>query len=90
LYYNAEQYTYDDSFVKLRNLRFGVDLPSRFASMLHSSSVNIALIGNNLWTSTKVPNIDPEFSYGTGNAQGFEFATIPNTKSIGLNLRIVP
>ena len=90
LYYNAEQYTYDDSFVKLRNLRFGVDLPSRFASKLHASSVNIALIGNNLWTSTKVPNIDPEFSYGTGNAQGFEFATIPNTKSIGLNLRIVP
>ncbi|HEX2692939.1 MAG TPA: SusC/RagA family TonB-linked outer membrane protein [Gemmatimonadaceae bacterium] len=90
LYYNAEQYTYDDSFVKLRNLRFGVDLPGSFASRLHASSVNIALIGNNLWTSTKVPNIDPEFSYGTGNAQGFEFATIPNTKSIGFNLRITP
>jgi outer membrane receptor protein involved in Fe transport len=90
LYYNAEQYTYDDSFVKLRNLRFGLDLPTSFASKFHASAVNIALIGNNLWTSTKVPNIDPEFSYGTGNAQGFEFATIPNTRSIGLNLRIVP
>jgi len=90
LYYNAEQYTYDDSFVKLRNLRFGADLPVRFASLLHASAVNIALIGNNLWTHTKVPNIDPEFSYNTGNAQGFEFATIPNTKSIGFNLRITP
>lgn len=90
LYYNAEQYTYDDSYVKLRNLRFGVDLPVNFASWLHASSVNVALIGNNLWTHTKVPNIDPEFSYSTGNAQGFEFATIPNTRSIGLNLRIVP
>jgi TonB-linked SusC/RagA family outer membrane protein len=90
LYYNAEQYTYDDSFVKLRNLRFGVDLPASFASRMHAASVNIAFIGNNLWTSTKVPNIDPEFSYSTGNAQGFEFATIPNTRSIGLNLRIVP
>jgi TonB-linked SusC/RagA family outer membrane protein len=90
LYYNAEQYTYDDSFVKLRNLRFGVDLPGSFASRLHASSVNVAIIGNNLWTSTKVPNIDPEFSYGTGNNQGFEFATIPNTRSIGFNVRIVP
>jgi len=90
LYYNAEQYTYDDSFVKLRNLRFGADLPVRFASALHASAVNLALIGNNLWTHTKVPNIDPEFSYNTGNAQGFEFATIPNTKSIGFNLRITP
>lgn len=90
LYYNAEQYSYDDSYVKLRNLRFGVDLPTGFASWLHASSVNVALIGNNLWTHTKVPNIDPEFSYNAGNAQGFEFATIPNTRSIGLNLRIVP
>jgi hypothetical protein len=90
LYYNAEQYTYDDSFVKLRNLRLGLDLPGGFASKLHASSVNIALIGNNLITWTKVPNIDPEFSYGTGNFQGFEFATIPNTKSIGFNLRITP
>ena len=90
LYYNAEQYTYDDSFVKLRNVRLGFDLPSSFSSKLHASSVNIALIGSNLWTSTKVPNIDPEFSYNTGNQQGFEFATIPNAKSIGFNLRITP
>ena len=90
LYYNAEQYTYDDTWVKLRNVRFGIDLPSGFASRLHASAVNLAFIGNNLWTHTKVPNIDPEFSYNTGNAQGFEFAAIPSTRSIGFNLRIVP
>lgn len=90
LYYNGEQYTYDDSYVKLRNLRIGMDLPSRLAGRLRASSINVALVGNNLWTSTKVPNIDPEFSYSTGNFQGFEFAALPNTKSIGLNVRIVP
>lgn len=90
LYYNAEQYTYDDTYLKLRNVRFGFDLPASFASMLHASSVNVAFIGNNLWTHTNVPNIDPEFSYNTGNQQGFEFATIPNTKSVGFNLRITP
>ncbi|HET9636011.1 MAG TPA: SusC/RagA family TonB-linked outer membrane protein [Gemmatimonadaceae bacterium] len=90
LYYNAEQYTYDDSWVKLRNVRFGIDLPASFAAKLHASSMNLAFIGNNLKTWTKVPNIDPEFSLSTGNAQGFEFATIPSTRSIGLSLRVVP
>ena len=76
--------------MKLRNVRFGIDLPTSFAAKLHASAVNLAFIGNNLWTHTNVPNIDPEFSLSTGNAQGFEFATIPSTRSIGFNLRVVP
>jgi len=37
-----------------------------------------------------VPNIDPEFSYQNGNVQGFEFAALPNPRSLGFNLRITP
>jgi hypothetical protein len=54
------------------------------------SSANIAFVGRNLWTHTKVPNIDPEFTYTTGNYQGAEFAALPTTRSLGINLRITP
>lgn len=85
-----EPFIYDDSYVKLRELRVGLDLPDQFAARLHAHAVNLALVGRNLWLSTKVPNIDPEFTYNTGNFQGMEFGELPNTKSVGLNVRITP
>jgi len=57
---------------------------------MHASQVQIALFGRNLWTSTKVPNIDPEFSTQTGNFQGVEFASLANPKSFGIQLQVTP
>ena len=90
IYPAIDPYVYDASYVKLRELRFGVDLPSSFVSRLNASSVNVALTGRNLHTWTKVPNIDPEFSYTTGNYQGIEFAALPNARVWGLSLRVTP
>ena len=90
LFENGEAFLYDDSYVKLREVRVGYDLPSSFTHSLRVSSANIAFVGRNLWTSTKVPNIDPEFAYTTGNYQGAEFAALPTTRSLGFNLRITP
>jgi TonB-linked SusC/RagA family outer membrane protein len=85
-----EPYVYDDSWVKLRELRIGVDLPSSWVDRLNARAVNVALVGRNLKTWTKVPNIDPEFSYSVGNFQGIEFAALPNARTIGLSFRITP
>lgn len=90
LFKNGEAFLYDDSYVKLREVRVGMDLPSSLLRGLRVSSANIAFVGRNLWTHTKVPNIDPEFAYTTGNYQGAEFAALPTTRNIGLNLRITP
>lgn len=90
MFENGQAYLYDDSFIKLREVRVGVDLPPSVTNFFHASAVNLAFVGRNLWTSTKVPNIDPEFTYGTGNYQGSEFAALPTTRSLGLNLRITP
>lgn len=90
LFENGEAFLYDDSYVKLREVRVGYDLPSSFTRSLRVSSANLAFVGRNLWTSTKVPNIDPEFAYSTGNYQGAEFAALPTTRSLGFNLRITP
>lgn len=85
-----EAYTYDLSYVKLRELRVGYDLPPGIVSRLSASSANISLVGRNLWTHKNIPNIDPEFAYSSGNAQGFEYMPIPQSRSFGINVRITP
>jgi hypothetical protein len=86
----TQPYVYDASYVKLREVRLGFDLPARFASMVNARVVNVALSGRNLHTWTKVPNIDPEFAFQSGNFQGIEFAALPTARSIGINLRVTP
>ncbi len=85
-----EPYVYDASYVKVREVRFGLDLPARFANLVNAHAASVALTGRNLHTWTKVPNIDPEFSYTVGNFQGVEFGALPNTRSWGLSFRITP
>ncbi len=85
-----EPYIYKDTYFKLRELRIGYDLPQSLAHKFNATAVNIAFIGSNLHTWTNVPNIDPEFAYTTGNAQGIEYASIPSPRSFGISLRITP
>jgi outer membrane receptor protein involved in Fe transport len=86
----AEPYVYDASYVKLRELRVGFDLPSRFARMVGARGINFAVTGRNLHTWTDVPNIDPEFAYSSGNFQGIEYAIPSNPRSIGFSFRVRP
>lgn len=87
----TERYVYDASYVKLRELRLGYNLPSSFASrIMGAQAVSIALTGRNLKMWTKVPNIDPEFAYSSRNDQGIEVNMSPNPRSVGFNIRIVP
>lgn len=84
------QYMYDASYVKLRELSVGYQLPQRMASRLGSQAVSLALTGRNLMMWTKVPNVDPEFAYSSGNVQGIEYAFPGNTRSVGLSVRVTP
>jgi hypothetical protein len=85
-----QEYTYDDSYVKLREVRVGYDLPASLAARFSAQGINVALVGRNLWTHSNVPNIDPEFTYNTGNAQGLEYAPLPTNRSIGITLQVTP
>jgi len=86
----AEPYVYDDSYVKLREVRLGWDLPESLSSKMNANAVNLALVGRNLWTHSNVPNIDPEISYNTGSNQGLEYAGLPAARSLGFAVRITP
>jgi TonB-linked SusC/RagA family outer membrane protein len=86
-----EGYVYKDNWVKLRELRVALELPQRWANKFHASALNVALTGRNLYTWTNVPNVDPEVSYSNqAGTQGEEYASIPNTRSLGVSVRITP
>lgn len=94
LYYKTiskvdEQYVYDASYVKFRELRLSYRLPGTWLSRLGIQAASIALVGRNLFfIYKKAPNIDPETAFSTGNGQGMEDLTLPTSRNYGVNLSI--
>ncbi|MTI20931.1 SusC/RagA family TonB-linked outer membrane protein, partial [Fulvivirga sp. RKSG066] len=78
---------YDASFIKLREVRLGYNLPQNLLGNLPFRDVNIAVVGRNLGLLySEIPYLDPQAVTGTGNIQGLENAQIPTTRSYGFNL----
>ena len=86
----SEEFTYDASFIKLRELRLSYDVPPSFSERLRVANMRVALVGRNLWLSTDVPHIDPETAFDAGNAQGFEYSQMPSARSFGINFTVTP
>jgi len=81
----------DASYVKLREVSLTYKVPLRLIHKSPFSAVAISITGRNLWIKTHKDNhyIDPEASsFGNGNAQGFEYGTLPSVKSYGANIRL--
>jgi hypothetical protein len=86
----AESWIFDASFMKLREMRLGYRLPQTFVNRLGFSSMNVAVVGRNLWLWSKAPHIDPETAYSTGNIQGLEHGQFPSPRSIGFTVSVQP
>jgi TonB-linked SusC/RagA family outer membrane protein len=86
----AEGVVYDASFVKLRELQLGYQLPDRLFKNTPFRKVSVALVGRNLALWTDVPHVDPEvMSYSGGTAlPGIEYMSIPSSRSYGVNIGI--
>ncbi len=94
LYYKGftnvdEQFIYDASFIKLREVKLSYSLPSNWIKQIGFQSGSVSLVGRNLWIIHKnVPNIDPETAFNTGNAQGSENLTLPTVRNLGFNINL--
>lgn len=85
----AEEFVYDASFIKLRQLTFGYSLPAEMLKNYAIKGVTISLVSRNLATLMKhTPNIDPESNYSSSNGQGLEANGYPPTRSFGFNLNV--
>jgi TonB-linked SusC/RagA family outer membrane protein len=82
-----ENFIYDGSFAKLRQLTLGYSLPKSWLSKTPINSLSVSFVGRNLAILFKnVDNIDPESAYSSGNAQGLDYFGMPSTRSFGFNL----
>lgn len=85
----SEAFVYDASFVKLREISVGYSFPANAVAKLGLSKLTFSVVGRNLATLySKVPMVDPESAFSSGNAQGLEQWGLPATRSWGFNLNL--
>jgi len=81
-------FVYDASFVKLRQVTFGYDIPNKILSNTPIKTLNLSFVARNLAILFKnTPNIDPESSYSSSSGQGLDYFGVPATRTYGFNLR---
>jgi TonB-linked SusC/RagA family outer membrane protein len=90
LYGRHEPHIFDASYVKLREVRLGLRLPSSWTQRIGLTSADVALVGRNLALWTDVPNIDPETAFSASNVQGLEYGQFPTARSLGFTVTVRP
>lgn len=82
----------DKSFFKLRELSLSYSLPKSLLSKTFINSVDIALVGNNLFLWTPDSNLysDPELTtFGNDLEADFgDYGATPSTRSVGFNIKL--
>lgn len=78
----------DGSYLRLKNLSIGYNFPAKITNMLMLKQLRLYLTGTNIWTYTKYSGADPEVSTldGSSSAQGIDFFTLPQVKTISVGL----
>lgn len=92
----STRYLSDASYLRLRNITLGYNLPDNFASKLKMDRIRFYVGVQNLYTFTKYEGWDPEVNYlGTSRStqsnniiQGYDFYTVPQARTylFGINL----
>jgi hypothetical protein len=87
----SSRYIEDGSFLRIRNVNLGYNLPTSLLSKIKVSSAKIYVSGQNLYTFTRYSGFDPE-SQNTGGgvipSLGVDYLTqpIPRVFMLGLNI----
>lgn len=90
----SSRWIYDGSYIRLRQLSIGYNLPASVVQSLKISSARVYVSGTNLWTKTDYIS-DPEVNtLGTGVtgvrniSAGVDFYTIPQPRTITVGLNV--
>jgi TonB-linked SusC/RagA family outer membrane protein len=86
----GENYIYDQTNIRLRELALSYTLPSSLLNKTFIKGLSVGITGRNLlFFYNAMENFDPETSYSVSNySQGLMYYTLPTTRSLGVNLRI--
>ncbi|MDD2797805.1 MAG: SusC/RagA family TonB-linked outer membrane protein [Bacteroidales bacterium] len=82
-------FVYDASYVKLREVSFSYAFSEKLMKKTKwIKNASISLTARNLYVFSHVPNIDPESTYSVSNGQGYEYGSLPQRSSFGLNVNM--
>ena len=74
----STQFIYDASYVRLRNLSLGYEIPNNLISKMKISKARVYLAAQNVFTSTKYIGFDPE----TASNSGIVSSNTPQARSM--------
>ncbi|SFS59604.1 TonB-linked outer membrane protein, SusC/RagA family [Sphingobacterium wenxiniae] len=78
---NNTDFLYNASYIKLKNLQVGYTIPKEITQRAKISNLRVFFSGENLWTITNFPGVDPEIG-----GVGFGVYPLARTLSGGINL----
>jgi TonB-linked SusC/RagA family outer membrane protein len=93
-WFNTDMFIHDASYVRLRNISLGYNLPSGILSKYNLTSARISFSATNLLTFTKFPGLDPEVIRDFDNqtdrnmSPNITYLTPPQEKSFNFALNV--
>ncbi len=89
-----ENLLFDNTYLKLRSLRIGYEIPKHILDKTPIKSATVAIVGRNLFVWSKVNHIDPEtFGYAQTSSDfgysvkvpGYAVSSLPSVRSYGFS-----
>lgn len=89
-YAAAEGFIYETTWFRIREAAITYSLPSSLLGKTPFGSMEFSVFGRNLFlNSPHYPHLDPEQNaLGISNAQGLEFNALPQTRTMGVGLKL--
>lgn len=86
----AEEYVYDASYIKFKELSFGYSFPSKWLKKIHVSNLRLSFVGRNLCYLLKhTPGTSPEGGYDTTMfSQAIDYTAVPYTRTLGFSVNV--
>ena len=89
VYYYSDKVLEDGSYLRLKTLSVGYNLPKKILKGSKVSAVRVYLAAQNLWTLTSYSGYDPEVSiYNSTLTPGLDYLSYPRAKTVTLGASV--
>ncbi len=84
----SDRFIRNSSFAKLRQMSVGYSFPNDILNKMPLTNLKVSLVARNLLVLySSLENVDPESTYNNSNAQGLDYFGLPQTRTLGVNLK---
>ncbi len=85
---NSSAFVEDASFLRMKSLQLGYNLPKSIISKFQIENLNIYCQATNLFTLTKYSGLDPEYYSSDPRTLGLDRGSVPTSRQIMFGLRL--